>query len=81
MKKFLVILLAAGFFAAAVPSQTESARPVGVFKCRHCGAVVEIPYDYNTNKIPNPSEVGYAKGCKKSTDGEHKWWALRTRMR
>ncbi len=78
MRKILaVILLAAGFFAASIPSDAESAMPVGKFKCRNCGIVVESKYDVNTNKIPAPSK----KGCPKSPTGEHNWWALGTSMR
>ena len=76
MKKFLAGILAAGFIFAVVPSESESARPVGKFRCVNCGAVVEIPYDYNKNIIPNPSQAGYAKGCKRSPIGAHKWQAM-----
>lgn len=78
MKKILAaILLAAGFFTAAVPLQAESAMPVGKYKCMNCGAVVEMKYDVKTNTIPAPDK----KGCKKSSSGNHQWWALGTRMR
>ena len=78
MKKFLaVMLLVAGFFVAAIPLQAESAMPVGKYKCRNCGLIVESKYDVQTNKIPVPSK----KGCPKSSTGEHNWWALGTSMR
>lgn len=81
MKKILAGILAAGFIFAALPSESESARPVGKFKCVNCGAFVEVPYDYNTNTIPNPSKVGYAKGCKRNTNGEHNWHAMGAKFR
>lgn len=81
MKKILAIILSAGFILSAVPSESESARPVGKFRCVNCGAVVEIPYDYNTNTIPHPSKAGYAKGCKRSPIGEHKWRAMGAKFR
>lgn len=81
MKKILaVIIFAAGIIFAAVPFESEAAAPVGVFRCTNCGATVQIKYDYKTNKIPNPGEVGYAKGCKRSANGEHNWRAMRVKM-
>lgn len=82
MKKFLLaaMILTAGFLAAAIPSQGESAlpgSPVGKYRCLNCGVVVQSEYDSSIGKIPEPSK----KGCKKSSNGEHKWWAMGAKVR